>query len=92
MVVAYFHSVRMTIFPGSTKTVKARQTIFLRTFREGRRYFLSAPFIAAEAEHHEESHLIYGPLESTLIDQGFPDEHELDACNPAHTGIPSCRI
>ena len=35
---------------------------FLRTFRAGRTYFLSAPFIAAESQHHEESRLIYGPL------------------------------
>ena len=41
---------------------------FLRTFRTGWTYFLSAPFIAAASQHPEESHLIYGPLESTLLD------------------------
>ncbi len=54
--------------------------------------FLSAPFIAAESQHHEESHLIYGPFESTLLDQGFPGEHELDAHNPPLTGTPLCRL
>ena len=53
-------------------------------------YFLSAPFIAVEVQHHEESHLIYGPFESTLLDQGLPVEHELDACNLPHRGTPSC--
>ena len=46
----------------------------------------------AESQHHEESRLIYGPFESTLLDQGFPVEHDLDACNPPHTGTPSCRL
>ena len=53
--------------------------LFLRTFWAGRMYFLSVPFIAAESQHHSESHLIYGPFESTLLDQGFPVEHELYA-------------
>ena len=66
--------------------------LFLRTFWEGHTYFLCAPFIAAELQHHEESRLIYGPFESTLLHQGFPVEHELDSCNPPHTGIPSCRL
>ena len=48
-------------------------------------YLLSAPFIAAASQHHEESHLIYGTLEYTLLDQGFPVENELDAFNPPHT-------
>ena len=50
-------------------------------------YLLSAPFIAAASQHHEESHLIYGPLEATLL--GFPVEYELDALNSPHTGTPS---
>ena len=58
----------------------------LSTFRTWRTYFLSAPFIA-DAQHHEESHLIYGPL-----DQGFLVEHELDACNPPHIGTPLRRL
>ena len=66
--------------------------LFLRTFRDGRTYFLSTPFIAAEAQHHEESLLIYEPLESTLLDQRFTIEHELDARNPPHTRTPLCRF
>ena len=36
--------------------------LFLRTFRAGRTYFLSAPFIAAESQHHAQtsSYLIPG--------------------------------
>ena len=59
--------------------------LFLRTFWEGWMYFLSAPCIAAGSQHHEESRLIYGPLEFTLLDQRFSVEHELDAWNPPHT-------
>ena len=62
--------------------------LFLSTFRTGRTYFLSAPFIAAEAQHHEERHLIYGPLESSLLNQGFPVKYELDAWNLLHTRTP----
>ena len=46
--------------------------------------------IAAESQHHEESRLIYGPFESTLLDQGFPVKHELDAFNPPLTGTLLC--
>ena len=71
--------------------MKAHQTISSSgTFPAGRMYFLSAPFIAAESQHHEESRLIYGPFESTLIDQGFPVEHQLDALNLPLTGTPLC--
>ena len=42
--------------------------------------------LSAASRHHEESHLIYGPLESILIDQGFPVDYELDEFNPPHTG------
>ena len=55
-------------------------------------YILSAPFIAAESQHHEESRLIYETFESTLLDQEFPVEDELDACNPPFTGTPLCRL
>ena len=63
-------------------------TLFLRTFWTGWTHFLSTPCKAAEAQHHEDSCLIYGPLESTLLDQGFPVEHELDAWNQPHTETP----
>ena len=80
-------------FPGQHKNVESPPIyLFLRTFRAGRTYFLSVPFIAAESQHHEESRLIYGPFESTLLDQGFPVEHELDACNPPLTGTLLCRL
>ena len=80
-------------FPGQHKNGESPLNyLFLRTFREGRTYFLSAPFIAAEAQHHEESRLIYGPLASTLLDQGFPVEHELDAFSPPLTGTPLRRV
>ena len=80
-------------FPGQHKNGESPPNyLFLRTFRAGRTYFLSGPFIAAESRHHEESHLIYGPFESILLDQGFPVEHELDTRNPPHTGTPLCRL
>ena len=31
-------------------------------------------------------------FESTLLDQGFPVEHELDAFNPPLSGTPLCRL
>ena len=40
--------------------------------------------LAAASRHHEESHLIYEPLESILLDQGFPVEYELDEFNQPH--------
>ena len=99
MVDAYFHPMRMTYpiqpdhFSGQHQNGKnPPNTLFLRTFRTGRMHLLSAPSIAAEAQHHEESHLIYEPLESTLLDQGFPVKHELEAWNRPHTGTPLCRL
>ena len=80
-------------FPGQHKNGESPPNYhFLRTCRVGRTYFLSAPFIAAESQYHEESRLIYGPFESTFLDQGFPVEHELDACNPPLTGILLCHL
>ena len=99
LVDAFFHPMRMT-YPiqsrpfsrTAPKWWKPAKLSFPRTSWTGRAYFLSAPFIAAEAQHHEESHLIYEPLESTHLDQEFPVEHELDALNPPHTGTPLCRL
>ena len=80
-------------FPGQHKNGESQPNyFFLWTFRAGQMYFLSTPFIAAESQHHEESRLIYGPFESTLLDQGFPVEHELDACNLLLTGTPLCHL
>ena len=42
-------------------------------------------FIVAASRHHEESHQIHGPIESVLLDQGFPVEYELDVFNPPRT-------
>ena len=66
-------------------------TLFLRIFRTGQTYFLSALFIAAASQHHEESHLIYGLLESIFLEQGFPIEYEFDEFNLPHTGTPLSR-
>ena len=80
-------------FPGQHKNGESPPNyLFLRTFRAGRTYFLSAPFIAVESQQHEESRLIYGPFESTLLDQVFPVEHELDAFNLPLTGTHLCRL
>ena len=40
-------------------------------------------FSCSEAFELEEGHPIYGPLESILLDQGFPVEYEF---NTPHTG------
>ena len=64
-------------FPGQHKNGESPPNyLFLRTFRAWRTYFLSAPFIGAESQNNVESRQIYGPFESTLLDQGFPVEHE----------------
>ena len=82
-----------TNFPGSTKLGKARLTLSSsEPFRTGQMYLLPAPLIAAASRYHEESYLIYGPLESILLNQGFPVEYELDAFNPPHTGTPLSRL
>ena len=49
-------------------------------------------FLAAASRHHEESHLIYGPLESILLDQWFSVDYELDEFNPPHTGTTLSRL
>ena len=41
--------------------------------------------LTVHSRHHEESHLIDRPLESILLDQGFPVDYELDEFNPPHT-------
>ena len=80
-------------FPGQHKNGESPPNyFFLRTFRAGWTNFQSAPDIASESQHHEESRLIYGPFESTLLDQGFPVELELDACNPPPTGTLLCHL
>ena len=97
IVIVYFHPIFTLFspdhFPGQHKNDESTPNyLSLRAFRAGRTYILSAPFIAAESPHHEESRLIYGPFEFTLIDQEFPVEHELDTFNPLLTGTPLCRL
>ena len=99
MVVAYFTQWGWLIlfspehFPGQHKNGETPLNyLFPRTFQAEQTYFLLAPFIAAESQHHEESHLIYGPLVSTILDQGFPVEHELDAFNPPLIRTLLCRL
>ena len=66
MVVAYFYPMGMTypilpepFFLSDIKMVKTHQTISSsKSFEQDER----ALFIAVEPLHHEESHLIYGPL------------------------------
>ena len=92
MVDAYFHPMR-TIFTGSTKLGKARQTISSsELFEKDRRTYCPLSSLAAASRHHEESHLVYGPLESILIDQGFPFEYELYEFNTSHTGTTLSRL
>ena len=62
--------------------------LFFKTFRKGQ----TLSSLAATARHHEESHLIYGPLESIILDQGFPVEYELDEFNTPHTGTTLSRL
>ena len=45
-------------------------SLFLRIFRAGWTYFLSSLFMVAEPSHHEESHLIYGPLSLPSLTKG----------------------
>ena len=53
---------------------------------------LSALLLAAASWYHEESHLIYEPLESILLDQRFPVAYELDEFNPPYTGTTLSRL
>ena len=80
---ACFHPIRMTypIHPGpSFREVpnwgKLPNTLsFLELLRSRLTYWLSALFNSSSTINLEESHLIYGPLASILLDQGFPVEY-----------------
>ena len=93
MVDAYFHPIRITypIQPGPFFQA-APNTLFLRIFRKGQTYLLSTLLLAAASRHHEESHLIYGPLESILLGQGFLVDYELHEFNPPHTETNLCHL
>ena len=54
--------------------------------QEGRLNVCSSIAAASASHHHEGSYLIYGPLASIFLDQGFPVEYELDEFNTPHTG------
>ena len=53
---------------------------------QDRRLTVCSSIAAAALHHHEGSCLIYGPLASILLDQGFPVEYEWDEFNTPHTG------
>ena len=56
-------------------------------FVQDRRLTVCSSIAAAAASHHNEGkRLIYGPLASIFLDQGFPVEYELDEFNTPHTG------
>ena len=75
----YFHPIRMTypiqLGPSfrAAQIGEAANTFFSQNFFVQDRHLTVCSSIAAAASHHyEESHLIYGPLASILLDQGFP--------------------
>ena len=82
-----------TIFPGSTNW-GSHQTLSLpqNFFVQDRRLTVCSSIAAAASHHHEESRLIYGPLASILLDQGFSVEYELDEPNTPHTGTTFSRL
>ena len=61
-------------------------SLFQNCFVQDRCLTVCSSIAAAASHHHEASHLIYGPLASILLDQGFPVEYELDEFNMPHTG------
>ena len=63
----------------------AKHSLWQNNFVQDRRITVCSS-IAAASHHHEGSRLIYGPLVSSLLDQGFPVEYELDELNTPHTG------
>ena len=90
---AYFHLIRMAypIHPGpffraAPNWGKAAKHSLPQKLSNWTDVLLSTLlFLAAPSRHNEESHLVYGPLESILLDQGFPVDYELDEFNPPHT-------
>ena len=61
-------------------------------FVQVRRLTVCSSIAAAASHHHKRSRLIYGPLESIPLDQGFPVEYELDEFNTPHTGTTLSRL
>ena len=80
-------------FRTAPKLGKSRQTFSSsEAFKLDRHTYYPLSSLTAASRYHEESHLIYGPLESILIDQAFPVEYELDEFNTPHTGTTLCRL
>ena len=77
-----------TIFPESTTWGNLPNTFFSQnSFVQYKCLTVSSSIAAAAASNkHEGSRLIYGPLASILLDQGFPVEYELDEFNTPHAG------
>ena len=80
-------------FPGQQKLGKPSNTLPLsqNNVVQDRRLTIcssiaAAAAAAASSNQHKGSRLIYGPLVSILLDQGFPVEYELDEFNTPHTG------
>ena len=71
---------------------KPLNTLFLRSFRKDRCTYWPLSSLTTASRHHEESHLIDGPLESILLEQGFPGDYKLDEFNPLHTGTTLSRL
>ena len=90
----YFHPIRMTypVQPGpffwaaSNWEKPAKNSLPQNFFEQDRHNYCLLSLLAPASRHLEESHLIYGTLESILIGQGFPVEYELDEFNTSHTG------
>ena len=72
----------------ATKHSSLSQNFFI----QDRRLTVCSWIAAAASHHHEGSRLIYGPLASILLDQGFPVEYELDEFNTPHTGTTLSRL
>ena len=76
------------------QTGKIYQTLpFSQNFLvQDRRLTICSSIAAAASHHHEGSSLIYGPVASIHLDQGFPVEYELDEFNTPHTGTTLSRL
>ena len=84
------------IHPGlsfwATQIGESRQNTFSSSelLRSGQT--VSSSIAAAASHHHEDTQIIYRPLASILLDQGFPVEYELDEFNTSHTGTTFSRL
>ena len=81
-------SFRVAQIGESLQTLSLPQNVFI----QDRRLTVCSSIAAAVSHHHEESHLIYGPLASILLEQGFPFEYELDEFNTPLTGTTFSRL